>query len=519
MLPWAIVAMDSAWELRDANAAEAVRIIEDVRSSTTDRLAHACCDTVEAFLASRRRNNEETLALGRSAERYFADAPQSRWVARLYCVLSGTHQDLGAMDVAFDYLARGIAIATRVGDTCTLFTCHHDMALLRASLGHFEMAEEAFLTAERYADTREDCRAFLAFNRAEMLHQQGRTSEAWDLLADNEHRWNDGSMPMAELFGCTGQADLAERLGNSAEASRHLDRARQLAQLLRCPMPDHTLIDARIRRRLGSEDEALYLLHQTLAEPSCDPQQRIAAFDLIAEIEEERGRYRAALHAYRSARTLADDLQASGRSRAIEINIAERTAQLAAESVMLEAQNTALTRSMSELQSLHEQVVELSIRDDLTGLYNRRHLLEQGDALLWLAKQTGQPLSMIVVDVDHFKAVNDHYLHSVGDEVLRDVANILVAHTRSNDIVGRYGGDEFIALLPNTDAAGAARIAERIRQRVEGHDWSHVAQDLTLSVSIGAAEAADEHDATLLFHQADAQLYAAKRSGRNTVAS
>ena len=164
------------------------------------------------------------------------------------------------------------------------------------------------------------------------------------------------------------------------------------------------------------------------------------------------------------------------------------------------------------------------LMDPLTGVANRRlfdHRL--GDEIeRWLRR--GEPLTYMLVDIDHFKRVNDKYGHHVGDQVLRQVAELLGHDLRGADILARYGGEEFSLLLPNTTRAQAAAIAQRICDRVAAHSFQ-VTDDrqLSVSISIGVAcldkreQVADQTPSIWLFDQADKSLYAAKQAGRNRV--
>ncbi|MDB5325656.1 MAG: pleD 1 [Phycisphaerales bacterium] len=154
--------------------------------------------------------------------------------------------------------------------------------------------------------------------------------------------------------------------------------------------------------------------------------------------------------------------------------------------------------------------------DGLTGLRNRSFLDERLATELTMIRRHARPLSCIMIDVDHFKAVNDLYGHATGDEVLRGVADVLIQTTRLEDIVARYGGEEFTVLTPGTDAAGAAILAERIRDGIEKLSVSRGATVLKVTCSLGVATYDPVHSSTLI-HHADTALYAAKANGRNRV--
>ena len=161
----------------------------------------------------------------------------------------------------------------------------------------------------------------------------------------------------------------------------------------------------------------------------------------------------------------------------------------------------------------------LAMLDELTGLANRRSVLTQGEALLRETRQRGRQLGVLMIDVDRFKAINDSHGHAVGDEVLRHLAQVLAGSLRERDRLGRFGGEEFMAVLPDVQPGTAAAIAERMRQSVAASPCCSVAGELGVTISIGVAETGDTAQTlAALLEQADAALYAAKARGRNAVA-
>ncbi len=169
---------------------------------------------------------------------------------------------------------------------------------------------------------------------------------------------------------------------------------------------------------------------------------------------------------------------------------------------------------------LYQSMKELSVRDELTGLYNRRHLLRQLEAEWNHAQRHEMPLALLMIDIDHFKRMNDGNDHITGDAALRKLAAALLRNTRGIDTVARYGGEEFVILLPRASRQNARAVAEKLRRVVE--DTSFVGEEVvpagTLTVSVGAA--AYPEDATApneLLERADWALYQAKARGRNRV--
>ncbi len=163
--------------------------------------------------------------------------------------------------------------------------------------------------------------------------------------------------------------------------------------------------------------------------------------------------------------------------------------------------------------------LEMAITDQLTGLHNRRYMSRHLSTLIKNAGPT-KPISFLVMDIDHFKIVNDTHGHDGGDEVLREFANRISANVRGIDLACRFGGEEFVVIMPDTDASLAYTVAERLRQSVENNAFplSRVPSGIRVTVSIGIASSTTSTDTPKeLLHRADQALYRAKREGRNRV--
>jgi diguanylate cyclase (GGDEF)-like protein/PAS domain S-box-containing protein len=169
------------------------------------------------------------------------------------------------------------------------------------------------------------------------------------------------------------------------------------------------------------------------------------------------------------------------------------------------------------VESAFRQVREAADRDALTGLANRRFLDQKLGQYLEERKKTGQPLSLIMVDLDHFKQINDTWGHAIGDKALTQVATLLQRQCRSLDFVARFGGEEFVVVLPTINLETAAQVAERLRKSVRSATPGELGQRW-LTASFGVAEAAPEETASQVLKRADVALYQAKSQGRDRVA-
>jgi diguanylate cyclase (GGDEF)-like protein len=170
-----------------------------------------------------------------------------------------------------------------------------------------------------------------------------------------------------------------------------------------------------------------------------------------------------------------------------------------------------------QLRERNAELDQVSRTDALTGLYNRRHLDEELIQRHSEARRYGEPLSLLLLDIDHFKRVNDTYGHPAGDIVLREFAAKLRTQLRVGDIAGRWGGEEFLIILPHTDLAGAATLAERIRAATAEAPITVATTPISVTVSGGCCAGPGGTPAELV-DQADTQLYQAKAAGRNRIA-
>lgn len=219
---------------------------------------------------------------------------------------------------------------------------------------------------------------------------------------------------------------------------------------------------------------------------------------IMQQLDQERGEKLA-------AQSRALEIQ-QRHTEELELRVLDRTAEL--------------ERTMKNLELANRELAKLSVTDPLTKLHNRRYFDETLQAELSRAVRTQQPLALILVDIDHFKSINDTYGHLVGDECLKLVATTLrqVVH-RSADLVARYGGEEFAVVLPATAADDAAEMANRLRQAIERVQFIHAGKRVSLSASLGVAarEPTTYDTPNRLITAADEALYRAKEAGRNRV--
>lgn len=186
--------------------------------------------------------------------------------------------------------------------------------------------------------------------------------------------------------------------------------------------------------------------------------------------------------------------------------------------VLVQVFTERVHRYIDLLKAKNQQLNELAKLDPLTGILNSRYFHELGHNLISLAKRNQEPLSVLFLDLDNFKHINDYYGHEAGDRVLISVTNTIKTHLRASDVFARVGGEEFCIILPKTTSEGAQDLAEKLKQLVQDQQLNYFNKQITITTSIGVASLQSEID-TLKSLQAtaDKNLYLAKNQGRNKV--
>ncbi|SFF72956.1 diguanylate cyclase (GGDEF) domain-containing protein [Actinoplanes philippinensis] len=303
-------------------------------------------------------------------------------------------------------------------------------------------------------------------------------------------------------------------LGNLAESLSFSGRAEEALELLTGwqidPERDSQSIITHIRDTHGSVclasgryDEAIGHLRAAMASAESKASAMVSA-EHLADAYERNGDLRGALDTYKLFHALSKEVASEAAQRSASIAVVRmETAQAKAAAEEERARVAAL-------QHANQELLRKSLEDPLTGLGNRRHLDQ-----LMAGGLAGH--AILLVDVDHFKRVNDEHSHLVGDGVLRLLAGLLRSACRGDDVVVRFGGEEFAVLLSGSDLDNAVTTAERLRAEVAAHDWAAVAPGLTVTVSIGLALGDESTDPGVVLARADERLYAAKRAGRDRV--
>jgi diguanylate cyclase (GGDEF)-like protein len=441
---------------------------------------------------------DEALEEARVALQLAESAQDSRQRANASMVAGFVYRTLGRGGDARSFFEQAMALSRWVDDRrllaralCNLGNIHSDMAALRRREGRPDFGRELLKALDLYhqslhlfkelGDARLEANALR--NIALVHGDLGDHAAAFEMLGEQ--------LAHARETGNQVGAEVALRLIGRL----HLDR-KEHALAVEC-LSEAVGIAADLRRL-----ECEWLSHEMLSkacEALGDPASALRHFKrfhaLQAQVITERNEH---------------------RGRAFALQYQTERAKADAEAQRLRA--LALERSNLELERKAQALSDAACEDPLTGLYNRRQLDAAMQAEL---RQRGQvrPYSIAMLDIDFFKRVNDSFSHQAGDQVLRQVAEVLRRCCRQGDMAIRYGGEEFALVFLQALVPQAARVCERIRLAVQKHDWAPIHPELSVTVSIGIADNHDAGDPGAILALADKRLYAAKQGGRNCVVS
>jgi diguanylate cyclase (GGDEF)-like protein len=278
---------------------------------------------------------------------------------------------------------------------------------------------------------------------------------------------------------------------------------------------------ATVLQRRGDLDGALEEIQHGIAaaEGMGAKQVLIGLYEQGAAIAEQRGDLAVALDWFRSYHTMGEEALEEAERRGQALMVRLDTERLLAEGRADRERVSELARANESLIDRTSRLEQQALRDTLTGLPNRRRLDAQLLAAHTDAVTRGVPLFVAMLDVDHFKGINDRFSHVVGDAVLHRLGSLFRDHARSADLIARFGGEEFVVILAAASRTEAVGACERLRVLIETNDWSLITPGLAVTASLGVADVAAFADVATGVQRIDELLYAAKAAGRNRVAS
>ena len=460
---------------------------------------------------------------------------------QVLCTLVMAHNEMGLHTDSLNYATQAIESARQANDPSLMSWALNRAGLTYEELGDpqrgeplmahaLEIAREIRGQEEMFSalnnlssNLLQACKSLEGAARQSAIERAiGHATEALQLAeaSGNAHREAVSLSNLANAYVMLGEFDQALPFIDRQEALAMANGYRSmqlLASLNRAELARHRgqLVDAaalylRVLHEAHDTDDhdmvlelhqGLYEVHKQLG----DFETALRHLEAVLPLERARLRQRA-------------DRQANLLLHRIEVENMQAAADRARTEA--DAQRARAAELENENKRLADQAIELgrhAMEDQLTGLANRRRVEFDLPQQLALARQRQEPLSLAAIDLDHFKQVNDQFGHAVGDDVLRILAQLLLANTRSTDLVARMGGEEFIVVLVGTPLPIARDVCERLRLSVEGHDWTPRGDGLRVTISVGLCSVDTASDMRELLERADSLLYAAKRGGRNRV--
>lgn len=444
---------------------------------------------------------------------------------------------LSAMGQAGDSLGYGMHILElfeHLGDERGIANANNMIALGFAELGDMAEAETRLRHAlklwQAYGDGYEIALLFnnlvrictrahlydAALNWAEQAAAQCKLVEQeWNLRRPLP-LWAYLHRNMAALYMDLGDMAQAESYCHRSIAANSADSERTLSLLCRQKGLLGKIFQAQGEMERAHEELTTAL---TLAQEHRFVPPQIDGHYALYGLYKSEGNYAAALSHFEQCRILERGLYShhqTDRSRARDALREAVTARQQAD--MLHERTRQLESLVVELRTLQLQLREMSVRDSLTGLYNRRYLDEKLPEMWRQSRSHGEELAILLVDIDNFKQINDTFRHQVGDYVLMRLAEIFQSLRQHDEFVVRYGGEEFLLVLPAIHPTQLRIRAEQLRAAVERYPWYTLHPSLHVTISIGVATAAPLPDHYALLRTADEHLYRAKRGGKNRVA-
>ncbi|MEO8345106.1 MAG: diguanylate cyclase [Betaproteobacteria bacterium] len=458
--------------------------------------------------------------------------------ARTLRAISIIHDSLGDFSQALDFQLRALEIDERIGNTASRAATLRTIGLVCSKTGDhitgldFYRQSLALCTQEGDALERGKTLNNIGIN----LKNVGQFHEALAALSEAHQLFATLGMPLLQSAALNNLGLVQEKLGNVVEAERTLRDALALSESI-----DYFYGVAHAHMALGRmfgtrfrQDEAREHLHAALE--ICERHDiKLTGYECheaLADLYERSGDPVLALHHFRRFHQLEHEVQLESagnklRAFAIQYQVAaakrdaelqrDRQAVLTRANVELDALNVSLTEANLQKTMLLDQLERQTFEDALTGLANRRRLDQRLADEFSLALRHGRPLAVAIADLDDFKKVNDRFSHAIGDAALRALAKLLTSQVRHTDLVARFGGEEFVLVLVQTDADAACRVCEKLRSAVENFDWDTVHSGLALTLSIGMCADTKLPGHERMLALADRNLYLAKEGGRNRV--
>lgn len=523
-----------AWQLSHKNVARAIELSQQAEalsqtagaygSSYSPGLAESWYQLGRFYLMQARY--DEALEYLGQARQLYELLDEGDNYALILNFIGTTYAHLGDYAEAMQNLLKGLAEARRIRSLTLEATSLNDLGYSLNQTGDYNQAllnlnqglalfkelgdtEGQAMTMESLAQT------YLGLKQYDAALQSGLESVNLCRQLGARQREATHLTTVGRIYVAQGQADSARQTLMSALDLAHQFGYRSEEQLARQYLGSLYL-------QQGQRADAGRMLEQALAlaEEINARRNQYECHELLATLCRQERDFEQALSHYEQFHIMKESVfneQNEMRLHSLEIQHKLDTTQKEAEIYQL--RTVKLEREIDERKKAEAALQELATTDPLTGLYNRRYVLELAAKALVISQRYHHALTVIMLDIDRFKSINDTYGHASGDQVIIEFAQRIRAKLRTSDILGRYGGDEFLIVLPQTDLAGAGPVVKRVQTAITAYRVKLKDAEIQIGTSIGVCS--NEIDYTLsleaLIEKADTAMYAAKTGGRNQI--
>jgi diguanylate cyclase (GGDEF)-like protein len=525
-----------AWELgiADENRARelanrAYQLAEPEARSNEDPYQQERATSLITLGGLDRHNSKLDIALSRlyNALALLEGHPPSHLVCRVLTAIAWTYSHVGDYIQASDFAARAVSLARELKLDTREALALDAQAMIYSFAGEPEQALIHFTEALRIFETLNDLyqKCFVLNNMSLALMALGRFDTALESAQESLQLARDQSLLLQELNVADTIAQILLEMGNYAEAERYLNAA-----LSQRDKDSFDIVQVYILSTLGKahlkqkhfEKAASCLKRAVFVASTIGAQSEEAnCHKLLSEVYENQDLHQEALEHHKKFHDLNEKVMGEKVARHVSAQrIAHELENARREAEIQRARAAELERKMNAQKRTQATLERLATLDPLTDIYNRRHFYHLALRGIQRSIRYKHSISVLMIDIDHFKLVNDNHGHSAGDEVIRAVANLIDDNLRNIDIVGRLGGDEFAVVLPETPSGRGVLVAERIRVKVADLQFQSETGEFSITTSIGVTgsdglagnptEILDQ-----LLKVADQALYEAKSKGRN----
>lgn len=516
--------IERAWQVRELEWGHSLSMASKLtKANELTSIQNGKILVLESFHHSREFKFKQTLDTGLRALEVMVETSEYLWQARLHGRLAIAFHSIGDLAEAYRHYQLQLTLAVKCqpdNQREELFLGNHNLARQYYLIGDISKADSHYQLCYGFTSTDDYLYGYLQVNHARCLIEEERFDAARAQINTALEIGQANNVQRLCLYAYTLLAELAGTVGENDQAELFFSEAKQVARLSGLPPFQVQLKLAALYLKLDRIDDAGAELTDvsatmTVADHKLDATE---LYELQCAVYERKEDYKAALKHHRALSALKDEIFSIRRDEKSHAkNVANRIDALERKYAQLQSRNQELQQRVDTISELHNEARKLSELDPLTNLLNRRRFMTLAEDVFARARTNKSVVSLAVIDIDHFKEVNDQHGHQIGDEVLKALAKLMLQSVRSGDVVCRFGGEEFVILMPDTSLDNGLRALTRLRDSVNGHPWNLLTAGLSVSISCGVASTRSPDRLDDLFRVADERLYFAKQHGRDLI--